>query len=85
MNSIKKKKIRSFFKKNKVWIISVGSFAVVGATALLLGFEIANDWHAIRNWLASPYATTFFICLILGLAVLVILILALIVVKNGDK
>lgn len=85
MNSIKKKKIRSFLKKNKVWIISVGSFAVVGAVALLLGFEIANDWHAIRNWLASPYATTFFICLTVGLAILVILILTLIIVKNGDK
>lgn len=85
MNAIKKKKIKEFFKKYKGWIIGVGSFALLGAVGTLLGFEIANDWHAIRNWLASPYAITFFICLIVGLSILAFVILGFIILKNGDK
>ena len=54
------KKFKKTIIKHKKIILGTGIFAIVGLIALLIGFEITNDWHAIRNWLASDNATTFF-------------------------
>ncbi len=85
MNAMKKRKIRIFFKKYKALIISFGVFGFLGLVALLIGFEIANDWHAIRNWLSSPYALTFLICSIVGLFLLIMIILVCVMIKKGDE
>ena len=80
----KKRKIKKWFKEHKAIIIGAGSVIIVGLIAMLIGFEIQQDWHAIRNWLASPYASTFFICLVLGVVVLGLIIAVLINLRRGD-
>ena len=85
MNPIKRRKIKDFIKKNKKTLIGVGSFLAVGLTAMLIGFEIQQKGHAIRNWLASPYATTFFIVLILGALILILLIVLFVNLARGDE
>ena len=85
MNFVKKRKIKKWISKHKVVLISTCSFALLGLTGALIGFEIANDWHAIRNWLASPWATTFFICVVIGVVALFLLVLILINVKHGGE
>lgn len=81
---MKKRKIKKWIHKHKAAVISIGSFAITGLLGLLIGFEIANDWHAIRKWLASPYAATFFIALVLGLFALALVIYALISARKGN-
>lgn len=71
----KSKKIKKFFKDHKKLIIGTSAFILLGLVGLLIGFEMTNDWHAIRNWLSSPYATTFIICVVLGIIALVVLVI----------
>lgn len=84
MDYQKKRQLKKWIKKNKVVLISTGSFLLVGLVAGLIGFEIANDWKAIQKWLASPWATTFFICLIIGLVVLIMLIMVFLNLRGDD-
>lgn len=84
MDYQKKRKYKKWIKKHKVVLISTGSFLLVGLTAGLIGFEIANDWKAIQKWLSSPWATTFFICLIIGAIALTMLIMVLLSLKGGE-
>ena len=85
MNTIKKRKFRKFEEKNKKFIVGSGIFILIGLTALIVGFEIANDWQAMRKWLASPYATTFFVCFGIGAFCLIVIILAFIAFKRGNE
>lgn len=77
------KKFKKTVIKHKKIILGTGIFAIVGLIALLIGFEITNDWHAIRNWLASDNATTFFILAIVGAFIFVLLIL--VAFSKGDE
>ena len=77
------KKFKKTIIKHKKIILGTGIFAIVGLIALLIGFEITNDWHAIRNWLASDNATTFFILAIVGAFIFVLLIL--VAFSKGDE
>ena len=77
------KKFKKTLIKHKKIILGTGIFAIVGLIALLIGFEITNDWHAIRNWLASDNATTFFILAIVGAFIFVLLIL--VAFSKGDE
>lgn len=77
------KKFKKTLVKYKKVIIGTGIFAIVGLIALLIGFEITNDWHAIRNWLASDNATTFFILAIIGGFILTLLLIA--AFSKGDE
>ena len=77
------KKFKKTLVKYKKVIIGTGIFAIVGLIALLIGFEITNDWHAIRNWLASDNATTFFILAIVGGFILALLLIA--AFSKGDE
>lgn len=77
------KKFKKTVIKHKKIILGTGIFAIVGLIALLIGFEITNDWHAIRNWLASDNATTFFILAIVGAFIFGLLIL--VAFSKGDE
>ena len=81
----KKRKIKKWFKEHKGVIIGVGSFLLIGLIGMLIGFEIQQQGHAIRNWLSSPYAATFFIVLLLGAAIFGILIAVFINMNRGDE
>lgn len=77
------KKLKKTIIKYKKIILGTGIFALVGLIGLLIGFEITNDWHAIRNWLASDNATTFFILAIVGAFIFVLLLIA--AFSKGDE
>ena len=77
------KKFKKTLVKYKKVIIGTGIFAIVGLIALLIGFEIVNDWHAIRNWLASDNATTFFILAIVGAFIFALLLI--LAFSKGDE
>lgn len=79
------KKFRRFIKEHKKIVIGTGSFVILGLLGLLLGFEISQDWHAIRNWLNSDSAVTFFIIAIVGLFVLAIVVFSFISMKMGEN
>lgn len=85
MNYMKRRKIKKFFQKHKKIIIGTGSFALVGLIGGILGFEIANDWHAIRNWINSPWASTFFILMGLGIIILILLLITFIYWKGDNE
>lgn len=80
----KLKKVKKFLKNHKKLIIGTSIFVVLGLVGLLIGFEMTNDWHAIRNWLSSPYATTFFICVVLGVIALIVLIFTFMNFRKED-
>lgn len=85
MDFMKKRKIKKWVIKHKKLLIGSGIFAGVGLIGGLIGFEIAASGHAIRNWLASPWAPTFFICLVLGLFILGMVIAVVINIKRGGN
>ena len=85
MERQKKRKIKKWLKEHKGIIIGVGSFLLIGLIGMLVGFEIQQNGHAIRNWLSSPYASTFFICLLLGAAIFGILVATFINMNRGDE
>ena len=85
MDAVKKRKIKKFIQKNKKILIGGGIFAIIGLIGLLLGFEITSGWHAIRNWLSSPYAATFFICAVIGALIIGMLIVVLLNLRRGDN
>jgi len=85
MDYMKKRKLKKWFNKHKIALIATGSFLLTGLIAGLIGFEIANDWHAIQKWLSSPWAATFFICLVIGIVALVIILMTFINLKRGDE
>lgn len=70
MTETKKKKIKATLKKKWKWFLGSGVFLTIGIVALLVGFNMTG-WSII-DWLKSPYATTFFI--IVGIGVLIILV-----------
>jgi len=84
MDYMKKRKMKKFFQKHKKIIIGTGTFLLIGLAAGLTGFEIQQKGHAIRNWLASPWASTFFILIGLGLIIIALLIITLINMR-GDE
>lgn len=78
------KKVKQFLNTHKKILIGTSVFVLLGLVGLLIGFEIAQGWHAIRNWITSDSAVTFFIIAIVGLAVLALVVLILITLKLGD-
>jgi len=83
MDYMKKRKMKKWFAKHRKVVIATGSFVLVGLIAGLIGFEIANDWHAIQKWITSPWATTFFICLVIGVIALLLILMAIVNIKRG--
>ena len=65
MNSYKKKKLKKAIKEKWIWFVGTGLFLVGGLVALLIGFYMTG-WSII-DWLKSPYATTFFVIIGVGL------------------
>lgn len=80
----KLKKIRQFLSTHKKILIGTSVFVLLGLIGLLIGFEIAQGWHAIRNWITSDSAVTFFIIAIIGLGALALVVFILITIKLGD-
>ena len=81
----KNKKFATWLKEHKAIVISVGSFLLTGLIALLIGFEIKEKGHAIRNFLAGPHATTLVVLLVCGLFFAAIFVASLIYMKKGDE
>lgn len=71
MNFYRKNKIKKFFKEKWKWFLGTGLFLIVGGTVALIGFSVTG-W-SIMKWLQSPFATTTFICVGLGLFCAVII------------
>lgn len=78
-----KQKIKKLKTKKKA-IIGVASFVLFGLICLLVGFEIEQKGHAIRNWLSSPYASTFFISIVVILILLAFVVGVLTTIKEND-
>lgn len=81
----KKKGFKGWLRQHKGIVIGSGSFLLAGLIALLIGYEIKENGHAIRKFLASPHATTFFILVIVGLFLVGILVASMIYMKKGDE
>lgn len=81
----KKKTLRSWLKEHKGVVIGTGAFLLTGLIALLIGFEIKTNGHAIRNFLASPHAATLIILIIVGLFFIGLFIASLIYMRKGDE
>lgn len=79
----KKYELKKKLKENRLWIIGTIVFLIIGVTALLIGFNMTG-W-SIMDWLQSPWATTFFIVLALGLVAFLVLMITLKEMKNGNK
>lgn len=79
------KKLRKFLITHKKILIGTSIFVGIGLLGLLLGFEIAQGWHAIRNWITSDSAVTFFIIAIVGLVVIALVVLTITTLKIGDE
>lgn len=73
MNAFKKKKLKKLIKEKWIWFLSTGLFLVGGTIALLIGFQMTG-WSIVK-WLHSPYATTCFILLVIGLLLLLVLVI----------
>ena len=84
MNAVKKRKLKKWLHKNRMFICGAGSFILIGLIGALIGFEIEQKGHAIRKWLSSPQATTFLICAILGAFVIGLMVALLIITRRGD-
>lgn len=81
----KKKKFQAWVKEHKVAVISAGSFILLGLIGFLIGFEIKDNGHFIRNFLASPDAVTLIIVLLVGLFLLGIFVISMIYMRRGDE
>lgn len=81
----KKRKIATWLKEHKAIVIGTGSFLLVGLLALLIGYEIKENGHAIRNFLSGPNATTLIILLIVGVFFLGLFVISIIYINRGDE
>lgn len=80
----KKKKFGVWLKEHKAIVIGTGSFILLGLIGFLVGFEIKENGHFIRNFLASPDATTLLIILIVALFFIGLFVAAMIYIQKGD-
>lgn len=78
-------KLKKTFKKHKKVFIGTAIFLSIGVLALFFGFEIANDWHAIRNWVQTPYFKTAVILIVIGIALLILIFIELSMIKDSNK
>ncbi len=69
----KKRKIKKWFKNNKKAIIGTSLFLGIGAAFMLIGFSLTG-WSII-DWLKSPYATTFFILVAIGIYIIIVIVI----------
>ena len=81
----KKKKFSTWLKEHKVVVISTGSFILLGLTAFLIGFEIKEKGHFIRNFLASPDAKTLIIILVVAVFFIALFVASMIYIRKGDE
>lgn len=85
MNAVKKRKLKKWLHNKRLFIFGAGSFILIGLIGALIGFEIEQDWHAIRNWVTSPKAVTLLICSIVGAFFIGLMAFLLIVSRRGDE
>lgn len=63
-----KKKKKSLFEGKSKWIIiSTIIFAVLGVTALIVGFGLTYGWQSVLNWFGSRWAI--YIYILIGIIV----------------
>lgn len=61
---MKNKKVKAFFEGKSKWIIiSTIIFAILGITALVLGFGLTNGWESVLAWFTSRWAIYVYIML----------------------
>ena len=77
---LKKKEAQSP-KATKWIIISTIVFALVGITALVLGFGLTNGWASVLRWFGSRWAIYIYI----GVALFAFLIVFLVHRKRMEK
>lgn len=81
----KKNKFRTWLKEHKAVVIGTGSFLLIGLIGLLIGFEIKENGHAIRKFLASPDATTLIIILVVAAFFIALFVASMIYMRRGDE
>ncbi len=73
MKAKKARKIKDFIKSKWTWFLTSGIFLLVGIAAIIVGAFLTG--FNLIEWLQTPYALTFFICLGIGAVVLMIIII----------
>lgn len=81
----KKSKFRAWIKEHKVAVIGTGAFILLGLAGFLIGFEIKENGHFIRNFLASPDATTLIIILVVAVFFIALFVASMIYIRRGDE